>query len=455
MPHKIKIEETTVKDREIQKREMDKRERDERRRRLRKKRLRQKRIRQRRILIGTMLAILILGIAGICFACSDKDDGSKKNDSNISQEGQINTKPDGQRDENDEGNNEEVYVEPELDIVMVGDILLHENVQESGKLSDGTYNYDHLFENVIEEIQAADIAIANQEVILGGSEIGLYGYPNFNGPYEVGDALAKAGFNVILHATNHTLDRGKTAIVNCMNFWKNKHSDVTVLGIFDSQESYDNDIYVYEQDGVKIAILNYTYGTNGMPTPSDMPFAVAMLEESKVISDLQKANELADFVMVCPHWGTEYQHVQSGEQERWAQIFLQNGVDLVIGTHPHYIQPVEMLSDDAGNQLLVYYSLGNFINSTGESGRGTADRMVGGMAEITVAKKENGDVYIKEYGVEPLVTQLLYGTQEITTYKLSDYTEELAAQNQILEKDSVFSLSFCQELCREVFGELY
>lgn len=391
--------------------------------------------------------ILVLGVIGICFACSDREKEQKVSNENVNQPEQNDTEKDNAQ--------EEVYAEPEIDIVMVGDILLHENVQESGKLEDGTYNYDHLFANITEDIQEADIAIANQEVILGGTEIGLYGYPNFNGPYEVGDALAKAGFNVILHATNHTLDRGKTALVNCMDFWNTKHSDVAVLGIFESQDAYDNNIYVYEQDGVKIAILNYTYGTNGMPTPDDMPFAVAMLEEEKVLADLEKANMEADFVVVCPHWGTEYQHTQSAEQQRWAQLFLENGVDLVLGTHPHYIQPVEMLTDEEGNQMLVYYSLGNFINSTGESGRGTADRMIGCMAEITVARKENGEVYIKEYGIEPLVTQLLYGTQEITTYKLSDYTEELAAQNQILEKDEVFSLEFCKELCREVFSELY
>ena len=114
-----------------------------------------------------------------------------------------------------------------------------------------------------------------------------------------------------------------------------------------------------------------------------------------------------------------------------------------------------MLTDEKGNQMLVYYSLGNFINATAESGSGTADRMIGEMAEITVARKENGEVYIKEYGVEPLVTQLLYGTQEITTYKLSDYTEELASQNKIIEKDSAFSLEFSQNLCKEVLGELY
>ncbi|MBQ8558810.1 MAG: CapA family protein [Tyzzerella sp.] len=414
---------------------------------MQRKRRKQKRLRQRRIRVILSLLVLVLLIVFVWFSCSQKEKEK-------AQETLQNVVSDVE-DESAKDKEPEVYTEPEVDILMVGDILLHENVQESGKLADGTYNYDHLFANIKEDVQAADIAIANQEVILGGKEIGLYGYPNFNGPYEVGDALVKAGFNVILHATNHTLDRGKTALVNCMNFWKTSHSDVAVLGIFETQEAYDNNIYVYEKDGLKIAILNYTYGTNGMPTPSDMPFAVAMLEEEKVISDLEKANEMADFVVVCPHWGTEYRHEQSDEQEYWANLFLEHGVDLVIGTHPHYIQPVEMLRGENGEQMLVYYSLGNFINSTSDSGRGTADRMIGGMAKITVAKTENGKAYIKDYGVEPLVTQLLYGTQEITTYKLADYTEELAAQNQILKKDSVFSLEFCKELSAEVFGELY
>lgn len=349
----------------------------------------------------------------------------------------------------------EPYIEPEVNLIMVGDILLHENVQESGMLDDGTYNYDHLFANVKERVRKADVAIANQEVILGGAEIGLYGYPNFNGPYEVGDALAEAGFNVVLHATNHTLDRGKTALINCMDYWKKNHKEVAVLGIFKSQKAYDNNIYVYEKDGIKIAILNYTYGTNGMPFPADMPYAVALLDKEKVKKDLKKANKMADFVVVCPHWGTEYQHVESDVQHEWARFFLKNGVDLVIGTHPHYIQPVEMLSDKDGNEMLVYYSLGNFINSTGESGRGTADRMIGAMADVTIAKAEDGTVYIKKYGVEPLVTQLSYEKQQITTYFLADYTKELARNNKIREKDSVFSLEFCEKLCKDVFGKLY
>lgn len=414
---------------------MEQNSNDKRARRIRREKLKRKRIRAQKIKRLICIIVIFILVMVIAFACKSK---MNREDT---------------EEEQSASEQENTYVEPEVDLVMVGDILLHENVQESGKLEDGTYNYDHLFENVRADIEEADIAIANQEVILGGSEIGLYGYPNFNGPYEVGDALAKAGFNVILHATNHTLDRGKEALTNCMDFWKTKHSDVAVLGVFETQEEYNNDIFVYEQDGIKIAILNYTYGTNGMPTPDDMPFAVAMLEEDKVLSDLKKANEIADFVVVCPHWGTEYTHEQSDEQKYWAELFLENGVDLVIGTHPHYIQPMEILTDESGDSMLVYYSLGNFVNSTAESGRGTADRMIGAMAEVTVAKKENGEIYIKEYGVTPLVTQLLYGKQEITTYKLSDYTEELASQNKILEKDSVFSLEYCKELCEDVFGD--
>lgn len=412
----------------------------------RKKRIQKKRILKRRILIGMVFFVVFI-FGFILFCCSKKDIEKKRDENDQISVEQNKTQEQVQQDE--------VFQEPEVSLIMVGDILLHENVQESGKLSDGTYNYDHMFEYIKDDVQAADIAIANQEVILGGTEIGLYGYPNFNGPFEVGDALVDAGFNVILHATNHTLDHGKSALVNCLDFWKTKHSDVAVLGVFESQDAYDNDIYVFEEDGLKIVILNYTYGTNGMPFPIDMPFAVAMLEENKVIADLQKANEIADFIVVCPHWGTEYRHEQSREQEYWAELFMENGVDLVIGTHPHYIQPVEMLIGENGEEMLVYYSLGNYINSTGESGRGTADRMIGGMAQVTVAKTETGKAYIKEYGVEPLVTQLSYGTQEITTYKLDEYTETLASQNRILDKDDVFSLEFCQELCRDVFGELY
>ena len=257
---------------------------------------------------------------------------------------------------------------------------------------------------------------------------------------------------MVCHGTNHALDKGKRGLLKCVDFWKEHYPEMAVLGIHDSQESQDS-IYVYEQDGIKIAILNYTYGTNGIPMPEGMPYAVDMLEEQRVIADIQKAEELADFTILCPHWGTEYQLVQSATQEKWARIFAEQGVDLVIGTHPHVIQPIEWVTDDAtGHEMLVYYSIGNFVNWTSDSGKGIANRMVGGMAEITLEKDENGEVHIEEYGVEPVVCQLEQGVNGVTVYKLEDYTTELAEQNRIRLQDSAFSLEYCQNLCEEVWG---
>lgn len=343
----------------------------------------------------------------------------------------------------------------EISLVMVGDILLHDPVTESGKLPDGTYNYEHMFVQVEDTVQGADLALVNQEVILGGKELGLSGYPAFNGAYEVGDALVKAGFDVVLHATNHALDKGKKGILNCVNYWRNHHSEIAVLGIYDNQADYDKNYYIYEKNGMKIAVLNYTYGTNGIGLPSGMNYAVSLLKEEKVKADLDRAEAEADFTVVCPHWGVEYSHEASAEQKKWAKLMAAHGADLIIGTHPHVIQPVEWVDDEAGNKALVYYSLGNFINATSGSGAGTTDRMVGAMAQVTLQKNESGQVEIKEYSVEPLLTHLRYGTQQITTYRLADYTKELAAENETKQKDSSFSLEYCENLCRKIFGELY
>ena len=214
-------------------------------------------------------------------------------------------------------------------------------------------------------------------------------------------------------------------------------------------------IYVWSRDGIRIAFLNYTYGTNGIPLPSDMPYIVNLLDKEKMAADIKRAKEISDFVVVAPHWGLEYTH-EASNQKDMTQFFLKNGVDLVIGAHSHVIQPVEMLYDkETGHQMLVYYSLGNFINSTADSGTGTADRMIGAMANVTLTNDENGNVYIKDYGVTPLVTQMLFGRGEITTYKLSDYTEELASKNGIRARDGRFSLEWAKSLCKQVFGDLY
>ena len=340
---------------------------------------------------------------------------------------------------------------PEINLVMVGDMLMHERVVASGLQEDGSYNFDHLFMHVQEKIEGADLALVNQETILGGTELGLSGYPCFNSPYELGVAEADAGFDVILHGTNHTLDKGKRGVLNCINFWEETYPEIAWLGMNDSQEMQDNEIYVYEQNGIKIAILNYTYGTNGINLPADMPYLVNYMEEEKVIADIQKAEELADFTVVCPHWGNEYYLGVASNQKTWTKIFLEQGVDLVLGTHPHVIEPVEWVFDEAGHEMLVYYSLGNFVNGTSGTGAGVMNRCVGALADVTIGRDDSGKVVVLEYDAIPLVCHIAEG-DEYTVWYLEEYTEELAEENLIRSQDGDFSLENCKALVEQVWG---
>lgn len=349
----------------------------------------------------------------------------------------------------------ESAAEPEITVVMVGDILLHTPVEESALQEDGSYNFDAVFAHMADDIQAADLAIVNQEVIIGGEELGVSGYPSFNAPYEAGDALAEAGFDVVCHGTNHALDKGKKGVENCLRFWEETYPEIAVLGINGSQDMQD-DIYIYEQDGIRIAILNYTYGTNGIALPEEMPYAVDLLEEEKVLADIARAEKEADFTIVCPHWGTEYRLEPDAYQEKWTALFLENGVDLVLGTHPHVIEPIEWMTDaETGHEMLVYYSLGNFVNWTGSSGSGIANRMVGGMADVTIGRNEAGEAVILDYGVNALVCHLEEGVNNVTTYALADYTDDLAKRNAIIAQDADFSREYCVDLCDDIWGDLW
>lgn len=341
----------------------------------------------------------------------------------------------------------------QVDIIMVGDILLHNGVNDACKDEDGSYDYSALFENTKEEIEAADIAIVNQEVIIGGEELGVTGYPSFNAPYEVADALSDAGFDVICHATNHALDRGKKGIVNCVKFWNDNYPEMEVLGISDNEED-SNEICIIEKNGIKIAILNYTYGTNGIAFPKDMPYAVKLLTNSykdKIREELVYAEENADFTVVCPHWGIEYQLDYSKDQKNWAEFLVDNGADLIIGTHPHVIEPVEWVETENGNKGLCYYSLGNFINWTSGRGKNIANRMLGGMASVTIDLDDEG-AFITDYEVKPLVSHLEKGKGGVTTYFLEDYSEEKAEVNEIKRQDGSFSYEYLVDLSERVWG---
>lgn len=338
-----------------------------------------------------------------------------------------------------------------FDILMVGDILLHDGIEQCARREDGSYDFDALFTHTADDISSADMAIVNQEVIIGGSELSVSGYPCFNAPFEAADALCDAGFDVICHATNHALDKGGKGIKSCLKNWRESHEDVEVVGISDDGEN--NSMCIFEQDGMKIAVLNYTYGTNGIQIPKSMPNAVSLLDKAQIIKDLEYAEEECDFTIVCPHWGNEYSLSPSAGQEKMAQFLADNGADLIIGTHPHVLEPVVWVEgSDTGQQALCYYSLGNYVNWTSGRGGKITPRMVGGMAKVSLIREKDGTVRISEYELVPLVTHLEERRDGATVYKLSDYTEELLEKSAVVKMNPSFSFEAIEDILDKVGG---
>lgn len=338
-------------------------------------------------------------------------------------------------------------------IVMIGDMLMHDGVINSG-LSNGKYNFDHLFTNISEEILGADIAIVNQEVIIAGPDYEISGYPRFNSPLELANSISKAGFDIVLHASNHPLDKGKDAALYCLSYWQSNFPHIDVLGIHETEEDA-KEITVREINGIKLAFLNYTFDVNASLKPilQQTPYLVDTLNEEKVRRDIANAELLADATIVAVHWGTEYTHKVSDYQQKWAKIFLECGVDLVLGTHPHVIQPVEWLESSDGHRMLVYWSLGNFVNCTSGRGRGKGARMLGAMSDVTFTKNEKGATTISTAVAHSLITHIDYSEYGITTYLFNEYTQELFSQNKTKEIDPDFSYQFCVNTFETVLGD--
>ena len=304
-------------------------------------------------------------------------------------------------------------------VLMAGDVLMHDYLINQGVQADGSRDYWNLFANTTDVISAADLAMVDQETPLGGESLGFSGFPTFNSPQEVGDDEVQAGFDLILSASNHTVDMGQAGVSNTLNYWRSAHPEISVIGMYDNADDY-NSIYVYEKDGLRIAVLNYTYGLNGLPLPDDNPYAAKLLDDSIVADEIARANEMADVVVVCPHWGTEYSQQSDSSQRAWAQRMSDLGADVIFGGHPHVLEPVEVISGESGNQTLVFWSVGNYVSCM----QGT-EKATGGMAEVTLVKDASG-VRIESWRLIPVVTHMAEGSA-FTVYKLSDYTAEAAA----------------------------
>jgi len=336
---------------------------------------------------------------------------------------------------------EEPFQEYDITLMAVGDNLMHMGIVNTGKQEDGTYDYSVLFQGIRSLLDISDIKIINQETILGGNELGFSGYPRFNSPTQAGDAIAEAGFNVVLHASNHSADQNIEGINHCAAFW-NTHPEVLVTGIYGENGNTSDNIPLLTVKDVTFAVLNYTYGPNAETLPRGLEDHLNLLcawnENSRaldfttlnpqVLEDISRARELADVVIVCPHWGAEYATAPSSYQKTFALQMAEAGADVIIGTHPHVVQPVEWIEAENGNRTLCYYSLGNYLSTQKQ-----AVCMLEALAWITFHVTED-EVFItdKNTGVIPMVCQYSSGPLRFEkVYFLEDYTETEALAHGI------------------------
>ncbi len=313
-------------------------------------------------------------------------------------------------------------------LVAVGDNLIQSPLIAAGQSEDKGEDYSSFYANIGKYISSADIAAINQETVLGGSEFPYTGYPLYNTPWAVADAAVDAGFNLFTCATEHALDMGFEGIrQECAYF--EKHPDVIHTGTYSSETDHNSITYV-KKNNIVFALLNYTQGTNGILAPDDKQWCVDIMEREKITSDVTKARENADVVVVFAHWGTENSSTVSSYQKEYVQLFSDLGVDIVIGSHPHVLQPVEWVENSqTGGKMLVYYSLGNFI-----SYQAGLDQLCGGMAQIKIDKTSQG---ITISSAKLIPTVCLYsedgGDYSFTVYALPDYTKDKAQTHKLYD----------------------
>ena len=271
---------------------------------------------------------------------------------------------------------ERVPIEYSARIFMVGDALIHSSIYQTAKQSDGSYDFRSMLEYIKPIALKYDLKYYNQETILGGASLGYSNYPRFNSPQEVGDAFIDAGFNLVSLATNHTMDKGEVGVINSVNYWKSKEN-VVFSGQWTSSEERET-AEIHEINGIKYAFFSYTTWTNGLNTPSGKEYLNNVYSDEKAKTDIEKVKDKVDVIIVAMHWGNEYSHGVSASQTNIANYLCSLGVNLIIGAHPHVVEPVEYIND---GKTFVIYSLGNFI-----SDQVGIERLTGLMMEVTMKK---------------------------------------------------------------------
>lgn len=290
----------------------------------------------------------------------------------------------------------------------IGDVLIHDSVYWDAETESG-YDFAPMFDIVKPYLEKSDITVANSESIIGGSDIGVSSYPSFNSPYEVGDALKAVGVDVVTMANNHTLDRGEKAITNAINYWD--QIGMAHTGSALSQKESENIITLTENE-ITFSFLSYTYGTNGINSPDGKEYLVNRIDKAKMEKDLKRAKEQSDVAVVSLHFGQEYERMPNDEQKQLAQFATDHGADIILGSHPHVLQPAEWLTAPDGRKSFVIYSLGNFLSHQDEQ-----YRRIGGILHINVEKTvtdEETSILLKD----PAFTSTYVKNENLRKFKI-------------------------------------
>lgn len=326
--------------------------------------------------------------------------------------------------------------ESSLSLLMVGDALIHASLYNDAKRGTDDYDFSHMFEHIRPVVENHDLAFYNQETIIGGNHLGFSSYPCFNTPHQFADLMVEMGFNIVSLANNHSLDKGEVGIINSNNYWQTK--DVLTAGTYLSDDDKFKDNIKIKND-ISYSLLSYTTNTNGLKVPSGKEYLLDTFDYDKASSDIERIRDKVDLLIVSMHWGEEYTNTPTSNQKEIAQFLSSLGVDIIIGHHPHVIQPIEYLDG-----TLVFYSLGNFI-----SAQIGVDRLTGLMASIKVNKTENdGLVTINFSDLEATFLYTYYRNwanfklipfDQLTVDVLANYEEVYNKYNKIVTsmEDSV------------------
>ena len=277
----------------------------------------------------------------------------------------------------------EVQTHPaEVSFAVTGDNLIHKELIAFGQALG---NYDFLYDWTLEqELKNADLAVLSQETIYVDRQELCSGFPTFGTPLSVGESALKAGFNLAACATNHTMDKGMAGIDTTAAFYEANH--IPYLGIQPSSRREYEPFRLLTVNGVRLALFDYSYGTNGIRIPAAYPNAVHLLNDpARIREDLALGREAADALIVFVHWGEEYQPDPNAFQLSFAELFLECGVDVVVGTHPHVLQPMQVMEREDGHRMLIYYSLGNMV-----SRQDRPESSIGGLAAFTISRTPEG-----------------------------------------------------------------